>query len=88
MKPYVFYDGPPFATGLPHYGHILQGVGNGRPDPDVLRGIFRKQTAVTQRDCENSVSPLCDTSHEGLHSRFVSTFPLPFKDPFLVLNRL
>src|SRR4051812_25440242 len=19
---YVFYDGPPFATGLPHYGHI------------------------------------------------------------------
>ncbi|KKU65458.1 MAG: Isoleucine-tRNA ligase [Candidatus Wolfebacteria bacterium GW2011_GWD2_47_17] len=23
---YVFYDGPPFATGLPHYGHILQSV--------------------------------------------------------------
>ena len=22
-KKYVFYDGPPFATGLPHYGHIL-----------------------------------------------------------------
>lgn len=22
-KSYVFYDGPPFATGLPHYGHIL-----------------------------------------------------------------
>jgi isoleucyl-tRNA synthetase len=22
----VFYDGPPFATGMPHYGHILQGV--------------------------------------------------------------
>lgn len=21
--PYVFYDGPPFATGLPHYGHLL-----------------------------------------------------------------
>lgn len=21
--PYVFYDGPPFATGLPHYGHML-----------------------------------------------------------------
>jgi len=21
---FVFYDGPPFATGLPHYGHILQ----------------------------------------------------------------
>lgn len=25
-KPYSFYDGPPFATGLPHYGHILAGV--------------------------------------------------------------
>ncbi|MCR4278509.1 MAG: isoleucine--tRNA ligase [bacterium] len=23
-KSYVFYDGPPFATGLPHYGHLLQ----------------------------------------------------------------
>lgn len=23
-KAYVFYDGPPFATGLPHYGHLLQ----------------------------------------------------------------
>jgi isoleucyl-tRNA synthetase len=22
-NPYVFYDGPPFATGLPHYGHLL-----------------------------------------------------------------
>ena len=20
---YVFYDGPPFATGTPHYGHLL-----------------------------------------------------------------
>ncbi|MEK7116026.1 MAG: class I tRNA ligase family protein, partial [Patescibacteria group bacterium] len=23
-KTYVVYDGPPFATGTPHYGHILQ----------------------------------------------------------------
>ncbi|KAK1444554.1 soleucyl-tRNA synthetase [Babesia gibsoni] len=23
---YNFYDGPPFATGLPHYGHILAGT--------------------------------------------------------------
>jgi isoleucyl-tRNA synthetase len=23
---YVFYDGPPFATGLPHYGHIVASV--------------------------------------------------------------
>lgn len=25
-EPYVFYDGPPFATGVPHYGHILSSV--------------------------------------------------------------
>src|SRR3989338_3975465 len=23
---FVFYDGPPFATGLPHYGHIIAGT--------------------------------------------------------------
>ncbi|MFN8390642.1 MAG: isoleucine--tRNA ligase [Bdellovibrionota bacterium] len=25
-KSYIFYDGPPFATGLPHYGHLLAGT--------------------------------------------------------------
>ncbi|MEN9558758.1 MAG: hypothetical protein RL141_1127 [Candidatus Parcubacteria bacterium] len=25
-KSFVFYDGPPFATGLPHYGHLLQSI--------------------------------------------------------------
>ncbi len=23
QKPYIFYDGPPFATGLPHHGHLV-----------------------------------------------------------------
>ncbi len=22
-QPYIFYDGPPFATGLPHHGHLI-----------------------------------------------------------------
>jgi isoleucyl-tRNA synthetase len=26
QRSYVFFDGPPFATGLPHYGHILPGT--------------------------------------------------------------
>jgi len=26
LPEYSFYDGPPFATGLPHYGHILAGT--------------------------------------------------------------
>lgn len=25
-NPYIFYDGPPFATGLPHYGHFLASI--------------------------------------------------------------
>jgi isoleucyl-tRNA synthetase len=25
-RDYIFYDGPPFANGSPHYGHILAGV--------------------------------------------------------------
>jgi len=25
LPEFVFYDGPPFATGLPHYGHLLAG---------------------------------------------------------------
>jgi isoleucyl-tRNA synthetase len=25
-KTFTFYDGPPFMTGLPHYGHILAGL--------------------------------------------------------------
>jgi len=26
LPEYTFYDGPPFATGLPHYGHIAAGT--------------------------------------------------------------
>src|SRR5262245_34589877 len=26
MPRFVFFDGPPFATGLPHYGHLLAGT--------------------------------------------------------------
>lgn len=25
-KVFSFYDGPPYATGLPHYGHLLGGT--------------------------------------------------------------
>ncbi|HRY71775.1 MAG TPA: class I tRNA ligase family protein, partial [Spirochaetia bacterium] len=25
-KDYVFFDGPPFATGLPHFGHFVPGT--------------------------------------------------------------
>jgi isoleucyl-tRNA synthetase len=49
-EPYVFYDGPPFATGLPHVGHVLPStVKDLIPRYQTMRGRY-----VTRRwgwDC-------------------------------------
>jgi isoleucyl-tRNA synthetase len=38
---YVFYDGPPFATGLPHYGHLLAGtIKDVIPRYQTMRGKY------------------------------------------------
>jgi isoleucyl-tRNA synthetase len=38
-KEFVFYDGPPFANGLPHYGHLLTGfVKDAIPRYKTMRG--------------------------------------------------
>ncbi len=40
-EPYIFYDGPPFATGLPHYGSILPSVvKDAIPRYQTMRGRF------------------------------------------------
>ncbi len=40
-KEYVFYDGPPFATGLPHYGHLLAGtIKDVVPRYQTMRGHY------------------------------------------------
>ncbi|MCS6771504.1 MAG: isoleucine--tRNA ligase [Kiritimatiellae bacterium] len=40
-KEYVFYDGPPFATGLPHYGHLLAGtIKDIVPRYHTMRGFY------------------------------------------------
>lgn len=40
-QPYIFYDGPPFATGLPHYGSILPSVvKDAIPRYQTMRGRF------------------------------------------------
>lgn len=37
---YVFYDGPPFATGTPHYGHLLQSaIKDAIPRYKTMRGF-------------------------------------------------
>jgi len=38
---YIFYDGPPFATGTPHYGHIVAGtIKDAIPRYQTMRGRF------------------------------------------------
>jgi len=41
--PYVFYDGPPFATGLPHYGHILS---------FITKDVFPRYWTMKNHRCE------------------------------------
>ncbi len=43
-REYVFYDGPPFATGLPHYGHLLAGT-----IKDVIPRYFTMQGFKIER---------------------------------------
>lgn len=42
-KPYTFYDGPPFATGLPHYGHIAAGT---------IKDVMTRYATQTGHHCE------------------------------------
>ena len=39
-EPYIFYDGPPFATGLPHYGSLL---------PSILKDVFPRYFTMQGR---------------------------------------
>jgi isoleucyl-tRNA synthetase len=42
---FVFYDGPPFATGLPHYGHIVASViKDAIPRYFTMRGYYVPRT--------------------------------------------
>jgi len=44
-KPYIFYDGPPFATGLPHYGHLMASILK-----DVFPRFFTMQGRYVKRN--------------------------------------
>jgi len=43
-EPYVFYDGPPFATGLPHHGHLVAST-----IKDVVPRYFTMKGRYVQR---------------------------------------
>jgi isoleucyl-tRNA synthetase len=65
---YVFYDGPPFANGLPHYGHLLTGV--------VKDTVPRYQTMRGHRverrfgwDCHGLPAEMEAEKELGVHGR-------------------
>jgi isoleucyl-tRNA synthetase len=68
QKAFVFYDGPPFATGLPHYGHLLAGT---------IKDIVPRYWAMRGHDVERRFGWDCHglpieslTENElGLHSK-------------------
>jgi isoleucyl-tRNA synthetase len=69
---YVFYDGPPFANGLPHYGHLLTGY--------VKDAIARYQTMRGKRverrfgwDCHGLPAEMGAEKELGISGRLAIT---------------
>lgn len=49
-EPFRFYDGPPFITGLPHYGHLASSVAKDViPRYQTMKG--KTVDRVRGRDC-------------------------------------
>jgi isoleucyl-tRNA synthetase len=65
---YVFYDGPPFANGLPHYGHLLTGyVKDIVPRYQTMRG--RRVERRFGWDCHGLPAELETMSQLGLKTK-------------------
>ncbi len=65
---FVFYDGPPFANGLPHYGHVLTGyVKDVVPRYKTMQGFH-----VSRRfgwDCHGLPAEMEMEKTAGIHGR-------------------
>jgi isoleucyl-tRNA synthetase len=65
---FVFYDGPPFANGLPHYGHLLTGfVKDAVPRYETMRG--RRVERVFGWDCHGLPAEMPAEKELGLSGR-------------------
>jgi isoleucyl-tRNA synthetase len=69
---FVFYDGPPFANGLPHYGHLLTGyVKDVVPRYQTMRGL-----RVDRRfgwDCHGLPAEMASEQELGVSGRVAIT---------------
>ena len=65
---YIFYDGPPFANGLPHYGHLLTGyVKDIVPRYQTMRG--KQVPRVFGWDCHGLPAELEAEKQLGIKGR-------------------
>lgn len=65
---FSFFDGPPFATGLPHYGHLLAGtIKVGEGDSHLL--TFRTLSPAMLRRPDTTSSAASD----GTRTAFLSS---------------
>lgn len=65
---YVFYDGPPFANGMPHYGHLVTGyVKDLVPRYQTMRG--RKVDRRFGWDCHGLPAELSSEKDLGISGR-------------------
>ena len=67
-REFVFYDGPPFANGLPHYGHLRHRLRQGPRAalPDHARQAWSSAaSAGTATACRPSSSPRRSSSSPG-----------------------
>lgn len=76
-RSFVFYDGPPFATGLPHYGHLLAGT-----IKDIVPRYWAMQgNHVARRfgwDCHGLPIESLTENELGLHSKSeIEAFGVP-----------
>mgnify|MGYP001256775903 CR=1 FL=1 len=69
---FVFYDGPPFANGLPHYGHLLTGyVKDVVPRYQTMRG--RRVDRRFGWDCHGLPAEMMVEQETGIAGRLAIT---------------
>ena len=60
---YIFYDGPPFVTGTPHYGHLVaSAIKDAVPRYWTMRGYkverqWRSEERRVGKECRSRWSP-------------------------------
>lgn len=92
-KPYIFYDGPPFATGLPHYGHLL-----GSTSKDVIPRYWAMKGYKVERvwgwDChglpiENMIEKKLDIKggKKGIEELGIDKFNAACREEVLRLDK-